>query len=149
MKMLMRGLFFLALLSAPAIAQPPQVETIGHIRTLQGGASIMRGDTVLPASVGMGVTQGDRVRTDKLSAVGIVLTDDTTISLGSGSELALNQYKFDPKGGKFSLVVRMVKGTFSFFSGMIGKLAPDSVQLSIPDATIAIRGTKLLIEIKD
>ncbi|SFM94861.1 FecR family protein [Formivibrio citricus] len=147
MKTLMRGLFFLMLLSAPAIAEQP--EMIGHVRTLQGNASIIRGGVALPAVVGAGVKQGDLIRTDKLGAVGIVLIDDTTISLGSGSELLLSQYNFDPKGGKFSLVMRMVKGTFSFLSGMIGKLAPDSVQLAIPEATIAVRGTKLLVEIKD
>ena len=84
-----------------------------------------------------------------IGAVGIVLTDDTSISLGSGSELSLNDYAFDPKESKFALAIRMIKGTFSYISGQIVKLAPDSAQLHTPDATIAVRGTKLLIQIKE
>ena len=51
--------------------------------------------------------------------------------------------------GKFAFLARMVKGTFSYISGLIGKLSPNSVQLEIPDATIAVRGTKLLVEVQE
>ena len=60
---------------------------------------------------------------------------------------ALKEYAFDPKEGKFSLVAQMVKGTFVYLTGLIGKLAPNTVKLVIPDATIAIRGTKLLVAV--
>jgi hypothetical protein len=43
----------------------------------------------------------------------------------------------------------MAKGSFAYLSGLIGKLAPQSVEILIPDATIAVRGTKLLIDIKE
>jgi len=44
--------------------------------------------------------------------------------------------------------MKMAKGTFSYLSGLIAKLAPDSVKLLIPDATIAVRGTKLLVDVQ-
>jgi hypothetical protein len=95
------------------------------------------------------VYRGDVVRTGKDGSMGIVLTDDTTISLGPNSELAIKEYAFDPKEGKFALLARMAKGTFVYLSGVIAKLAPNSVHLEIPDATIAVRGTKLLIEVQE
>jgi hypothetical protein len=142
-----------ALLCARAQAAPPAPapagDVIGTIQSLQGTVSIARAGATLPASVGTALYRGDQIRTGKPGAVGIVLGDDTTISAGSSSELALNDYLFDPNNGKFALAVRMLKGTFSYITGQIGKLAPDTVKVRTPDATIATRGTKVLIEVKD
>ena len=41
----------------------------------------------------------------------------------------------------------MVKGTFVYLSGLIGKLAPNAVQLTIPDAIISMQ-TKLLVDVQ-
>ncbi len=139
--------FALALLSAAAWAEPPEV--IGRIQTMQGSVSIQRGPVTTPAAVGTEIRRGDVVRSGRPGAAGIVLTDDTSISLGSGSELSFSNYAFDPREGKFSLVVAMVKGTFAYLSGLIGKLAPNEVRLNLPDATIATRGSKVLIRIED
>src|ERR1035437_3560144 len=110
MKTLALVVLLLSVLVAPAVAQ--QTETIGHVRELSGTAKIIRGTDLLPAAVGVALLRGDQIRTDKPGAVGIVLLDDTTISLGSNSELSLNGFDFLPKEGKFSLVMRMIKGTF-------------------------------------
>ncbi|WP_220461441.1 FecR family protein [Rugamonas apoptosis] len=135
--------------AATAPTTAPTGEAIGIIQNLQGTVTIARAGATLPAMVGTPLYRGDLVRTGKPGAVGIVLGDDTTISAGSASELALNDYIFDPNNGKFALAVRMLKGTFSYITGQIGKLAPDTVKVRTPDATIATRGTKVLIEIKD
>ena len=148
MKTSARILFVVMLVSAPASAQQP-AETIGHIQKVEGIASIERGGTTLPGAVGAVLYRGDRVRTGKPGAMGIVLTDDTAVSLGSGSELAVNDYAFDPKEGKLALSIRMIKGTFAYITGQIVKLAPDSARVQTPDATIAVRGTKLLIKIEE
>lgn len=141
------GLLLSFLIISPATVFA--VDTIGQVHTLKGTAAILRGTDTVTASVGTTLYRGDRVRTGKPGAVGIVLTDDTTISLGPNSELALKEYVFSPKEGKFQLAARMMKGSFAYLSGLIGKLAPDTVQLAIPDATIAVRGTKLLVEVHE
>jgi hypothetical protein len=148
MKTSARVFLIAILVSAPAIAQQP-AETIGHIQNMEGVVFIQRGGTTLPGAAGAALYRGDLIRTGKPGAVGIVLTDDTTVSLCSSSELSLNDYAFDPKEGKFALVIRMIKGTFSYITGQIVKLAPDTAQVRTPDATIAVRGTKLLIQIQE
>lgn len=147
MKSLRCGLFLALLCAAPARAEGP--EEIGRIRTLEGVATVERGGAVVPAAVGGALLRGDLIRTGKPGALGIVLRDETTVSLGSGSELRLIDFAFSPKEGRFGLVMRLARGTFSYLSGLIGKLAPETIQLQLPDATIAIRGTKLLIRIEE
>lgn len=148
MKIPVFGLLFLFVVISSAHAALP-VDAIGRIQTFQGTASIIRGTVTFAAATGIPLSRGDLIRTGKPGAVGIVLTDDTTISIGPNSELSLNEYLFEPKEGKFSLVARMFKGTFSYLSGLIGKLSPGSVRLVIPDATIAVRGTKLLVDVQE
>ncbi len=126
-----------------------QTDTIGHIQTINGTVLIKRGTATLPGTVGSLLYHSDVIRTAKPGATGIVLTDGTTISLGSNSELSIRDYVFNPKEEKFLLAVRMVKGTFVYLSGLIGKLSPNAVQLSIPDATISVRGTKLLVDVQE
>lgn len=147
MKVLAGTLLILLLIATPICASA--ADKIGHIHTLKGTASIVRGNTTIDAAPGVFLNQGDLVRTGKPGAVSIVMIDDTSVSMGSDSEISLKNYAFDPQAGKFSLVFRMVKGTFTYVSGLIGKLAPDSIQLLIPDAIIAVRGTKLLIEVQE
>lgn len=147
MKTMFLGLSLILLTISPAAALQPDV--IGHIQTLKGAASIMRGDKTVPAAVGVPLFSGDTIRTAKADSVGIVLTDDSTFSLGPDSEITLKDYLFNPKEGKFALVTRMAKGTFAYLSGMIGKLSPNSIRMEIPDATIAVRGTRLLIKVDE
>ena len=44
--------------------------------------------------------------------------------------------------------MKMLKGTFVYISGAIGRLSPDSVRLETPSSIIGTRGTKVLIEVK-
>ena len=145
--------FLLAMLvCVPAMAANETSKTsdiIGHVQHLTGSASVVRGSAAVPIAAGAPLYQGDVLRTGKPGAVGVVLTDDATISMGSGSEMALNDYAFAPKDGKFALALKLIKGSFAYVTGQIVKLSPESAQVHTPDATIAVRGTKLLIQIDE
>lgn len=137
----------LSLFGSPADAMSP--DAVGQIKNVNGEVSILRGKDSLPGTVGTALYRSDLIRTAKPGATGIVLLDGTTISLGPNSELAIKDYVFAPKEEKFSLAVRMAKGTFVYLSGLIGKLSPGAVKLTIPNATIGVRGTKLLIDVQE
>ena len=142
------GLLLAMLCTAPVRAD--EAEQIGRVRTLEGIASIQRGGAwVRVEGVGEAIRRGDVIRTGKPGAIGLVLADETTISLGPGSELAMVDFAFSPREGRFALVMKMARGTFSYLAGLIAKLAPGTIQLQLPDATIAVRGTKLLIQIEE
>ncbi len=146
MRMFLWALSLIFFAAAPAAAMEP--DAIGHIQTLKGKASVARGGDTVPAAVGIPLFNGDVVRTAKAASASIVMADDSVLSLGSSSEIVLKNFVFNPKEGKFSFVTRMAKGTFSYLSGIISKLSPGSIQMETPDASISVRGTKLLVKVE-
>ena len=108
---------------------------------------VIRGEVSQPAEVDFKILLNDFKRTGKHGAVGIIFIDDTILSLGPKTELILDEYVFAPQKSKLSMVINMIKGTASYFSGIIGKQSPESVKFKTPDATIGIRGTKFLVKV--
>ena len=80
--------------------------------------------------------------------MGIVLRDDTTLSIGSNSELKMSEFAFEPDEGILGMTLSIAKGTLVYLSGEISKLAPGSAKIETPSGVAAVRGTKLLIEVK-
>jgi hypothetical protein len=136
----------LAVAAAPMYAYADE-EPVGSIRTIEGDVLIVRGDEEIAAAKGTRIFAHDVIRTKSKSAAGIVLRDDTTVSLGPKSELEMKQFTFEPDEGLFGMVVKMVKGTFIYVSGRIAKLAPDSVKVETPEGVIAVRGTRFMAKI--
>jgi hypothetical protein len=122
---------------------------IGVIKTTEGEVNLVRNGETLVGSVGTRLVENDVLKTGSDGSVGAIMRDDTTLSLGPGSELVMNEYIFEPKDDSFSVVLRIIRGTFIYMSGVIGKLAPESIRIETPDSTIAVRGTRLLIKVDD
>ena len=122
-------------------------ETIGIIKSVSGDVYLTNMTSSIKAVPNMRLNQGDSIRTGPKSQAGLIFEDDTVVSLGSNSEMAIEQFLFDPAKKNLSFITTLVKGTFSFISGQIAKLAPDQVKLETPDATLGVRGTKFLVKI--
>lgn len=123
-------------------------KTIGNIKNLTGDVKVIRNSKEFLPVLGGELFNKDTLKTGSDGTVGILLLDNTIFSLGHDSELKLDIFHFDPPNKSFSLVTQMVKGTFIFISGLIGKLSPESVELLTPDGSVTIRGTKLAIQVK-
>ena len=89
-------------------ADPPQSTAAdtaaGSVKTLKGEAVILRNGQEIPAELGSRVYAQDVLRTSKGGSLGIILRDDTTVSLGPSSELAMKEFAFKPNEGIFSAV---------------------------------------------
>jgi hypothetical protein len=130
-----------------ASAWAAEGETIGSIKTLQGQAAVVRTAHILPAEIGLKLVKTDVLKTGPNGSVGIILRDDTLLSVGPNSELLLADFVFAPAEGKLSLVTRLTQGTAAYLSGQIGKLAPHAVRFETPVATIGTRGTMFAVKI--
>jgi hypothetical protein len=121
--------------------------SVGTMKMVKGPASIVRGQSVIPAVSNGKVFQGDTLKTGTDGSLGVVFKDDTIISLGPNSELVVDVFLFAPAEGKLAIVTRMLKGTAAYLSGIIAKLSPQSVRFETPVATIGIRGTRFLVKV--
>jgi len=119
---------------------------IGKVKTIKGDVVAVRGGKEIPVKTGDRVYQNDIVRTGADSSAGIIFEDNTIISLGPKSALVIEEYVFAPEKGLLSMVARILKGTASYLSGIIGRQSPESVKFHTPDATIGIRGTQFLVK---
>ena len=123
---------------APAAVTEP----IGKVVTADGKVEATRVDgSKVTLAEGDPVYQGDILETGKDGAVGIEFIDQSTFSLGDGGRMVLDEMIYDPGAGEGSFKVSLVQGAFSFISGNVAKIAPDSMSVTTPVATIGIRGT--------
>lgn len=122
-------------------------ETIGLVRTASGEATVTRGDRTLPAVPGLKILVGDTLGTGPDGSLGVILLDDSSLSIGPGSRLVLRSFHFSPSEEKYDLVARITRGTMAYLSGLIGKLAPERARFETPTATIGIRGTRFAVKV--
>ena len=129
--------------SMPAAAQEP----IGVVRTSAGTANVNRGEQVIPAAIGTKLLAGDTLVTGPDGSLGVLLRDNSSLSIGPESNLVIQKFLFSPAEGKLGLLARISRGTMAYISGLIGKLAPESARFETPVATIGIRGTRFAVKV--
>jgi Ca2+-binding RTX toxin-like protein len=120
----------------------PVGQAIGRVETLSGQVDVTHADGGKEAlAKGSAVYQGDILQTASGSAVGLLLADQSSLSLGARGRLVLDQLVYDPGNQGNVAVISLVHGTFSFISGQIAKTTPEAMKVLTPVAVIGIRGT--------
>jgi hypothetical protein len=121
---------------------------IGVVKTYEPKAFVIREGNEIQLSIGSEIFQGDTIMTDSDGAVGIIFKDGAVLTLGPSGKLIIEDFLFQPEVKKVSFLSRVTKGSVAFLSGAIGRISPGSVQFKTPTATLGLRGTKILIEVK-
>lgn len=142
------GILFTLSIGGKAFPAAP-LPIIGTLQRVSGTAEVVRQDQILPAKAGLEIHANDTLHTDTDGAIGVVFLDDTVLSLGPGSVLVIDEFVYAPRQGKLSLIFRMMKGTAVYLSGLIAKLAPDSVLFVTPSASVGVRGTKFAVKLEE
>ena len=140
-------IFFALSMGGKAFSAAPS--PIGTLQKVTGTAAVVRQDQILPAKAGLDIQANDMLRTGSDGSIGVVFQDDTFLSLGPGSVLVIDEFVYAPRLSKLSLVFRMMKGTAVYLSGLIAKLAPDSVHFVTPSASVGVRGTKFAVKVEE
>jgi len=121
----------------------------GRVKVASGAAFVVRDGRPIPVALGQIVMEADVLRTGPDGRLGIILNDDTRVSLGPVSEVRLDQFSYASADGGFRLVLQFVRGVAAYVSGRIAKLSPDSIRLETPAAIVGVRGTTLAIRVDD
>jgi hypothetical protein len=123
-------------------------QEVGRVKTMKGTVHIERGGQRQPAQVGTGVQLADTLVTGPDGAVGVTLADDTLLSAGPNSVLAIERFVYDGvKPG--ALEAALSKGTLAVVSGRIAKQAPDAMRVKTPSAILGVRGTEFVVRASD
>src|SRR5262249_6769685 len=105
----------------------------GREQALQRGAELDNGDTVRTAE---GRAQ-------------LRFSDGAYVSLQPDSEFAIRDYRFDGKtDGTERGFFGLLKGAMRTVSGLVGRVNRDQYQVTTPTATIGIRGTGGVIQVR-
>ena len=121
----------------------------GSIKNIEGEAWIVRDGKQIPAKKGMRLRENDTLKTGHDGVMGVFLRDDTIISMGPNSEMVLAVFIFQPRTDEFGMFTRFLKGSFTYISGVMARLNPESVKIETPVSMVSIRGTHFLINVKD
>ncbi|MBS1191670.1 MAG: hypothetical protein H6R10_3462 [Rhodocyclaceae bacterium] len=143
---IVRGLALAVALLAPWTADAD--EAIGMVKTFKAPAFIVRQNQALPVQAGMPVYATDRLKTGNEGSLGVTLKDDTLLSSGPNSTLAIEQFAFNSTSHEGNMLLRVVKGTLSMISGLMVKANPEAARIRTPSATIGIRGTEFIVEVE-
>jgi hypothetical protein len=122
--------------------------TVGLVKIAEGTAVVQRGDKTLPATAGVALMEGDVLRTGADGRLGVVLRDDTRVSLGPETEIRIDRFLFAPAQGQLALVLKMTRGVAAYVSGRIAKLSPDAVRVETPVAIVGVRGTRFAAKLE-
>jgi len=122
---------------------------IGSVTEAKGKAYVVRGGQLHAPEVGFKLKTNDTLNTGEDGTIGVMFNDETVLSLGAKSEVVLNEYVFNPERSRFSFVLRVVRGTAAYMSGLIAKISPDAVRFITPSASIGVRGTKMVIQVEE
>jgi hypothetical protein len=136
------GVAAVALLVAAGVASADEV---GRVKVVKGAVTIERAGSRLPATVGMKLEEGDVIATGRDGAAGVTFTDDSLLSIGPDSALAIDRFAFDTTthAGRFDTSLR--RGTLSAVSGKIAKQSPDAMKVRTPSTILGVRGTEFVV----
>ena len=102
-----------------------------------------------PLQRGAELNNGDTVRTAEGRAQ-LRFSDGAYVSLQPQSEFAIRDYRFDGKtDGSERGFFGLLKGAMRTVTGLVGRVNRDQYQVTTPTATIGIRGTGGVIQVRD
>ena len=141
-------IFVLVALLCPAVARAEQ-QAVGRVKTMEGTAEVLRSGVRGPIKPGDLLYQGDILETAADSELGLLLADETRLSVGAGTTFEIKEFLYQPAAGQGGLLTRLAKGTLLYVSGLIAKMSPDSAQVETPVGTLGIRGTRFLVVVEE
>jgi len=113
-----------------------KIGSVGAVNTaalgqIQGGAS----QTLL---VGADVFRSQVIRTDVTGLAEIMFRDESTLTIGHGAEVTLDNYDYDDDSQSGHIAVSLWEGALRFIGGKISKKTP--VEIATLLAALTIRG---------
>lgn len=132
--------------AAAQMATAPVAEAVAVVKRVSGAVQLHRFNRQQALKEGDSLLASDRLVSGADGMAAVVFRDGTRLTVGASTDLQLRRYAFEPKAEDYAFDLYLAKGRTVYASGKIGKLAPQSVRLETPTATVGVRGTRLILE---
>ena len=143
-----RGRLLLTSLALGLALSAAQAE-IGQIKSAKGQVAVERKGQVLAGQVGMLLELSDVLKTGADGAVGLTMRDNSLLSAGPNSILALERFEFDPTTSQGRFDTQLRRGTLAVVSGRIAKQSPEAMTVRTPSAVLGVRGTEFVVSVDE
>jgi hypothetical protein len=147
--MMLRALLSAVLMIAVVATAAVAADEVGQIKVSKGAVHIERDGKSLPAPVGAKVQLLDVVVTGADGSAGVTFLDNSLMSVGPGSALAIDRFVFDSTTNQGAFESSLKRGTLSVVSGKIAKQTPDAMKVKTPAAILGVRGTEFVVRTGD
>ena len=122
---------------------------VGQIKVMAGAVYLERDGKRIPAQVGMAVRQSDSLITGVDGTAGITFTDNSLLSVGPNSTLAIDRYAFDSTTHAGQFDASLKKGSLAVVSGKIVKQSPGAMRVHTPTSIMGVRGTEFAVKVSE
>ena len=127
-------------------ADAPANNPIGQVGTLQGNATVTRGQAAPAAlKVNDAIYKNDALETGDNSSLGVTFDDESTFNLSAGARIVVDDFVYQEGAGGNKAVINAARGTVAFVASLVAKTG--DMTITTPTATLGIRGTTGVIDV--
>ena len=134
----------LSVLAGTVLAQD-----VGQVKVTKGEVHVERDGARIPATVGMPILQADRLVTGADGTVGVTFADNSLLSVGPNSALAVDKFSFNPSTHEGQFDASLQRGTLAVISGKMVKQSPEAMKIRTPASILGVRGTEFVVKVAD
>jgi hypothetical protein len=131
------------------LASVSAANDVGQIKVMAGTVHLERDGKRFPAQVGMAVRQSDSLITGVDGTAGVTFTDNSLLSVGPNSTLAIDRYAFDSTTHAGQFDASLKKGSLAVVSGKIVKQSPGAMRVHTPTSIMGVRGTEFAVKVSE
>lgn len=93
--------------------------------------------------IGQSIAHRERIQTTSAGSVQLLFIDKTSMTIGPNSDLAIDEYVFDPRTNTGKMAATLTKGVMRFVGGQVSHQG--NAQITTPNAVVGIRGGVAII----
>lgn len=132
----------LAILAALAVGALPikaaHAQQVGTAAAVNPAAQARGATGARTIVIGQSITHKERIQTTSAGSVQLLFLDKTSMTIGPNSDLAIDEYVYDPNSNTGKLAATLSKGVMRFVGGQISHAG--NAEVSTPNAVVGIRG---------
>lgn len=102
---------------------------VAQVKAMKGQAAVERDGKRMPVAVGMRLKQSDVLTTTTGGAVGVTFNDNSTLSIGSNTQIVIQRFAFDTTTHLGFFDTRVQRGTVAVQPGQIARQSPDAMRV--------------------